>query len=60
MDADGKVIWAHAWSRVMNQIKKNQSGTYILPSTEVEYTFVQHFLDDTEDDDDLEETENQE
>jgi hypothetical protein len=59
-DADGKVIWAHAWSRVMNQIKKNQSGTYILPETGVEYTFVQHFLDAEEADIDEDEAEDQE
>jgi hypothetical protein len=62
MDADGKVIWAHAWSRVMNQIKKNKSGVYTLPSTGVEYTFVQHFLDaeEADIDEDEDETEDQE
>jgi hypothetical protein len=60
LDADGKVIWAHAWSRVMNQIKKQQSGTYTLPSTGVEYTFVQHFLDAEEADIDEDEAEDQE
>jgi hypothetical protein len=49
LDEAGKPTeWVHAWTRVMAQIRKTGIGTQVLPATNEEFTFIRHWLDETE------------